>query len=338
MTSDERIEAWLQRCADPAQDPFQGMQEAGLLEPRNSYAAIAQTEAALIEHSGLIGLGGVWGGRQMVGRFFITGFATPSQRAAWSGRAAAVAISEPGVGAHPKHLQTRAEADGDGFRITGEKAWVSNAPWAEVIIVFAITTQEADGRKRYSAFLVPRDAPGLTMRDMAGFTALQPSRHCAVTLAGCQVPREAMLGTPGGAYEQMAEPFRDVEDGVGCFALVGAFGWLVNRFATIRSPTDDAAHALGGLAALGAVMREAARAVVTALDAGRLASAAPALIGVRVLAADMLTRARSFRTEHIFRAVDRKVDAMIDDIEMSLSVARRPRRIRQIRFGASLAS
>ena len=54
-------------------------------------------------------------------------------------RAAAVAISEPRVGAHPKLLTTRASPDGDGFRITGEKAWVSNGPSAEMFIVLAIT-------------------------------------------------------------------------------------------------------------------------------------------------------------------------------------------------------
>jgi acyl-CoA dehydrogenase len=44
------------------------------------------------------------------------------------------------VGAHPKHLTTRAESDGDGFHISGEKAWVSNGPSAEVFVVLAITS------------------------------------------------------------------------------------------------------------------------------------------------------------------------------------------------------
>ena len=71
------------------------------------------------------------------------------------GRAvASVAISEPRVGAHPKLLTTRAEEDGDGYCIFGEKAWVSNGPLAEVFVVFAVTAIEGD-RKRYSAFLVP---------------------------------------------------------------------------------------------------------------------------------------------------------------------------------------
>ena len=130
-------------------------------------------KAAQVARTGLLGIGGAWGGRQMVGRWFIGGFGTAAQQAAWLGRAASVAISEPGVGAHPKHLRTRAEATDSGYRILGEKAWVSNGPSAEVIVVLAIT-EETNGRKRYSAFLVPRGTAGLSMRDDAGVPRAAP--------------------------------------------------------------------------------------------------------------------------------------------------------------------
>src|SRR5580693_256530 len=120
------IDAWLALCPDPATDPMPGMAEAGLLAPSASYHDIALTKAALVERTGLLGVGGVWGGMQMVRRWFIDGFGTAAQKAAWSGRIAAVAISEPGVGAHPKQLTTRAEPHGAAWRITGEKAWTSN--------------------------------------------------------------------------------------------------------------------------------------------------------------------------------------------------------------------
>ena len=99
----------------------------------NSYAAIARGEAALVERTGLLGQGGSWAGRQMVAKFFIAGFGDKGQRAAWLPRlasgewVASVAISEPRVGAHPKMLATRAEEDGDGYSITGEKAWVTSS-------------------------------------------------------------------------------------------------------------------------------------------------------------------------------------------------------------------
>src|ERR1700761_5791849 len=219
------IEKWLAGGPDLAADPVQSMKDAGLLEPVTDYATIARGKAALVERTGLLGISGVWGGRQLVFRHFLS-FGTAAQRAEWAGRALAVAILEPKVGAHPKLLTTRAEPVDGGFRISGQKAWVSNGPFADAIIVFAITAEEA-GRKRYSAFLVPRDTAGLTTVDMPGFHALRPSRHCLLTLNGCLVPASAMLGDAGSAYERMALPFRDIEDTVGTFGTLGALRHLL---------------------------------------------------------------------------------------------------------------
>jgi acyl-CoA dehydrogenase len=328
-----RIDAWLARCADPAQDAFQGMAEAGLFAPEPSYAAIARMKAALVERTGVLGVGGAWGGRPMVARFFIGGFGDAAQRAAWLGRAASVAISEPEVGAHPKHLRTRAEAVADGFRITGEKAWVSNGPSADVIIVLAVTAEE-QGRKRYGAFLVPSDTPGLSLREMPGFHALRPSRHCGLILDGCTVPRSALLGTPDTAYERMALPFRDVEDAVGTFGTLGAFRFLLKLLRPAAEPTRDAALSLGALVALTAVFAAGAESVVAPLDAGRTDSGSPTLVGLRVLAIDMLQRARDHVARFGPQAVP-AVDTILADIDATLSIARGPRMARQMRLGGT---
>ena len=325
-----RIDAWLARCADPLADPLQGMAEAGLLAPADSYLTIARTKAALVERSGLPGVAGVWGGRQMVARWFIAGFGNDAQRAAWLSRAAAVAISEPRVGAHPKLLTARAEPDGDGFRITGEKAWVSNGPSADVFIVLAITA-EHDGRKRYSALLVPRDAPGVALTDMPAFHALRPSRHCGLVLDGVRVPRSALLGVEGGAYETMALPFRDVEDAVGTFTLLGVFRSLRAQLAC-GNTGDEAAASLGAFSALAAVFAEAADAVVVGLDAGHLADQAAVLSGLHVLAGEMLQRAGAHQTR--FGPIgDTAVDGLLADLDVLLSVAKGPRLARLARLG-----
>src|SRR5579863_4422504 len=84
----------------------------------HGYAAIAQAAAALAERTGRLDEAAAWAGRQVIARFFVIGFGNEAQRAALLPRLArgdallAVAISEPGVGAHPKHLTTRAESDG----------------------------------------------------------------------------------------------------------------------------------------------------------------------------------------------------------------------------------
>jgi acyl-CoA dehydrogenase len=309
---------------------------------RDGYAAIARAEATLVERSGLLGEGVSWAGRRMVARFFIAGFGNEEQRAAWLPRlaldecVASVAISEPRVGAHPKLLTTQAETDGDGFRITGEKAWVTNGPLAAVFVVLAVIATE-HGRKRYGAFLVPRDTPGLTIREAPEYQALLPSRHCGVVLDRCHVPASALLGPPGSAYEAMALPFRDVEDAVGTFGLLGAFRFLLAVFGKLGDVGDEAMLSLGGMAALTGVFAAAAEAVVAALDSERLAGAADALVGLRILAAEMLQRARAHR-EAFGPASDAAALRALGDIETSLSVARGPRLARQARLGTQLAA
>lgn len=324
------LDAWLARCPDPAVDPIPGMAEAGLLKPSRSYHEIARTKALLVERTGLLGLGGIWGGRQMVGRWFIDGFGTEAQKAAWLGKTASVSISEPGVGAHPKQLTTRAEHASNGWRITGEKAWTSNGPIADVLIVLAITSEEA-GRKRYSMFLVPRDTAGLTMTDMSGFHALRPSRHSQVVLNGCLVPADAILGRAGLAYDHMALPFRDVEDAVGTFGTLGAFRFLLQRMRPETESDNERALWLGGLVALTAVYEAAAEAVVAPLDKGIIDMGSATLVGLRLLAAEILRLMRAHVDK--YAVDDAVVMTLLEDIEATFGVARGPRLARQARLG-----
>jgi acyl-CoA dehydrogenase len=74
---------------------------------------------------------------------------------------AAFALSEPGAGSDAAALELTAEPDGDGWRLTGEKMWISNAPEADFYTVFARTTAGARARG-VSAFVVPADRQGLS--------------------------------------------------------------------------------------------------------------------------------------------------------------------------------
>lgn len=325
-----RVDAWLARCDDPAEAPLRGMAETGMLRPVGDYGAIARTKAAIVARTGLLGVAGIWGGRQQVGKHFIEGFGSAAQQAIWLGRALSVAISEPNVGAHPKLLTTRAERIGEDYRISGEKAWVSNGPDAEAIIVFAIT-EESAGRKRYSAFIVPRGTTGLSMREMPGFHALRPSRHCHLSLEACLVPAEARLGEASSAYERMAMPFRDVEDAVGTFSTLGAFRFLLSRLRTTTA-TEDRNLSLGALVALTAVYEAGAEAVIATLDAGRLDAGSATLVGLRVLAGDLLRRFREHVGTH--GPNEEAVETMLKDLDATLGIARGPRMARQARLGA----
>jgi len=302
--------------------------DAARSEPAPDYATIAHLKATVVEQTGLLGLASVKAGPPLVARHFL-GFGTDAQRAAWSGKALSVAISEPKVGAHPKLLTTRAEPAGQGYRITGQKAWVTNGPSADAIIVFAITAED-QGRKRYSAFIVPRDTPGLTMTEMPGFHALRPSQHCLLTLDQCPVPDSAMLGDPGSAYERMALPFRDIEDAVGTFATLGAFRYAIGLFAGATvAPAQD----LGAIVALTAVFEAGAASVVAALDARRLRTGDATLVGLRVLAIDIVSRLRAMAPG--FSNATALLAAM-SDLDAILSIAHGPRLARQARLGDSV--
>jgi acyl-CoA dehydrogenase len=328
----DSIDRWLSRCRDPANDPTEGMREAGLLELAPDYATVARVEAALVERTGLLGIASVWSGRQLVYRHFLS-FGTDTQRVEWSGRALSVAISEPEVGAHPKLLTTRADLVEGGFRISGRKAWVSNGPAADAIIVFAITAEEA-GRKRYSAFIVPRETAGLTTTAMSGFHALRPSQHCLLTLDSCFVPESAMLGQLGLAYECMALPFRDIEDAVGTHGTLGALRHALRLFA--RSEGPGQATALGAIVALAAVFATGAEAVVRALDQKSLRPGDATLVGLRLLATDMTTRLRVLAKSLSSGKNLATLLSAIADLEATLSIAAGPRLARQTRLGEML--
>jgi acyl-CoA dehydrogenase len=74
---------------------------------------------------------------------------------------AGFALTEPAAGTDAAAIELEAARDADGFRLTGQKAWISNAPDADVYTVFARTNPNAS-TKGITAFVVPGDAPGLS--------------------------------------------------------------------------------------------------------------------------------------------------------------------------------
>jgi len=102
----------------------------------------------------------------------------------------AFALTEPEAGSDAGALATRAERDGDGWRLTGVKRFISNAPAADLYVVFARSAPER-GAKGISAFIVPGDAPGLSGTPMH---TLAPHVIGELTFDGCRVPAASLLG------------------------------------------------------------------------------------------------------------------------------------------------
>ncbi|MEU7394659.1 acyl-CoA dehydrogenase family protein [Streptomyces albogriseolus] len=147
---------------------------------------------------------------------------TPAQRDHWLPRVsdgtavAAFALSEPGAGSDAAALSLGAERDGpDGWRLTGEKCWISNAPDADLYTVFARTTPGA-GARGVTAFLVPADRPGLTgsRLDMIAPHAVGTLRFDGVPVTGADV-----LGEPDAGFRVAMDTLNLFRPSVGAFAV-----------------------------------------------------------------------------------------------------------------------
>ena len=113
----------------------------------------------------------------------------------------AIAISEPGAGADPAGMQTRAVRDGDDWVIDGRKIWITRAAEADFTIVMAITDAEKRARGGMSAFLVDRDTPGFVVERR--IPMLGGEHTYEVRLENCRVPAWKLLGAEGGGFGPM---------------------------------------------------------------------------------------------------------------------------------------
>jgi alkylation response protein AidB-like acyl-CoA dehydrogenase len=109
---------------------------------------------------------------------------------------AAHAMTEPESGSDAFGMRTRAERRGDDYVLNGTKLYITNAPVADVVLVFA-ANPERPRPGNISAFLVDRGAPGLTVSRGLEKMGLRTSPMGEVVLADCVVPAERRLGPEG---------------------------------------------------------------------------------------------------------------------------------------------
>lgn len=128
---------------------------------------------------------------------------------------AAFALTEPDAGSDVAALAMLAERDGDCYRLTGEKAFISNAPDADVYSVFARTTVGA-GRRGITAFAVPRDSPGLSGH---ATPLLAPHPIGGLAFDGVQVPADHVLGAVDGGFGVAMRTLDLFRPSVGAFAV-----------------------------------------------------------------------------------------------------------------------
>jgi alkylation response protein AidB-like acyl-CoA dehydrogenase len=128
---------------------------------------------------------------------------------------AAFALTEPGAGSDAAGLSMSTVADGDGYRLTGEKIYISNAPDADIATVFARTTEDA-GARGVTAFAVPIDTAGISGEPIS---MVSPHPLGRWAFDGVFVPSTNVLGEINHGFRVAMQTLDLFRPSVGAFAL-----------------------------------------------------------------------------------------------------------------------
>ncbi len=109
-------------------------------------------------------------------------------------------LTEPDTGSDAANLRTRAERTADGWRLSGQKMWISLGNVAELALVFAQTDPTARHRG-LACFLVPTATEGFASQEIHGKLGLRSSDTAELSLESVELPPEALLGEVGDGFK-----------------------------------------------------------------------------------------------------------------------------------------
>lgn len=127
-------------------------------------------------------------------------FGTEQQKRRWLPRlasgesVASFALTEDGAGSDPSRVRTRADRDGDGYVLSGTKRFITNAPHADLLVVFARTNQEVEPHKGISVFLVETNLPGVRIGPSDVKMGQSGAHTAEVFFDDVTIPAEALVG------------------------------------------------------------------------------------------------------------------------------------------------
>jgi acyl-CoA dehydrogenase len=209
-------------------------------------------------------------------------------------------LTEPEAGSDVASLRTTARKEGGNWVLDGEKTLISNVPIAEHYVVFA-NADPARGRKGITAFLVHRDAVGLTLEPIA-MSIPHPIGRLRFT--GCRVPDDALVGELGAGFKIAMETLDAFRISVGAAANGMAFRALHASLEHVAKRRQ-----FGAPLAEQQMVRAALADMATELDAARLLVARAAHLrdtsGARV--STEAAMAKMYATEAAQRIIDRAV-------------------------------
>jgi butyryl-CoA dehydrogenase len=173
-------------------------------------------------------------------------FGTPEQKARWlpelcrGHTLGAFGLTEPSAGSDAGGTRTFAAHDAEGWLVNGAKMWITNAAYADVLIITALTDRE---RREISCFLVEKGTPGYVIGPAEKKLGLRGSDTHALTFEQLRLPEEALLGQPGKGFQQMLQTLDGGRISIGAMALGLAQGALDEILEIFRGVNLRQSHA-----------------------------------------------------------------------------------------------
>ncbi len=155
--------------------------------------ACASTGVTLSVHNSLLGAP-------------ILKFGTEEQKRRWlpdlasGARIGSYCLTEPNAGSDAAALSTTARQDGDGWVLDGTKIWVTNGGICGLMIVYARTDPKASKAKGISAFIVPKETPGITVGKAEKKCGIRASSTTEILFDSVRLPKESLLGPLHGGF------------------------------------------------------------------------------------------------------------------------------------------
>ena len=150
----------------------------------------------------------------------------------------AFGLTEPGAGTDAQGQQTIAKEDGDYWVLNGSKIFITNAGFADVFIVIAVTDNVLDKRGRptklCSAFIVERTDPGFSVGKAEDKMGIRGSSTCELIFEDCRIPKDRMLGVRGKGFQLAMATLDGGRIGIASQALGIAEGALEETVAYVK--------------------------------------------------------------------------------------------------------
>jgi alkylation response protein AidB-like acyl-CoA dehydrogenase len=140
-------------------------------------------------------------------------------------RLGAFALTEPGAGTDAGAGTATATPYADGYALNGSKMFITNAPYADVYVVFAKTNPDL-GTRGISAFIVEKDTPGFSVGEAEHKMGIRGSSTPPIYFSDCRIPKEALLGGEGDGFKIAMQTLDGGRIGIAAQALGIAQGAL----------------------------------------------------------------------------------------------------------------